>query len=326
MGMGPPRDVSQPDPLVSPGTIRVQVVDGSGDPAQDAEVELITQFQSIELGNSEKSARRPVPPAGEISFSGLDSALRYSYVVRVRSGGALYQVAPFRLGKTGHQVLIHIYPTTSDLRQAFVGFRGLTFVQLREDVFHISAMYRVLNMSNLTYLPRGIDIQLPKDAEAVDVENKVGDAGFERDGDKVRLVGTFPPGHGFRAAESTLGPDGKKVLFAQRVMQPGENEMRRVRMELSGLPVVGPGRWVAAAVAASIGLFGLGLGMRRRAAKTAGDEQEQLLARQVLLQEMKLLELAHSREQIGPRTYEQTRREILLALARLEPVAEQKVS
>lgn len=364
-GNGRAADSSEPSGLVARGTVLVRVVDAQGQPAPGADVELVTKFNSIELGDSERSKHLTVGPTGEVTFPGLDGSIRYNYVVKVKSSGALYQTAPFRLGKTGHQVVSHVYPTTSDIRQAFVGFRGLTFIQLREDVFHVSVMYRVLNMSSYTFLPRDLDIRLPKKAHAIDVETKTGDAGFERHGDLVRLVGTYPPGQkdlqfsfqikndnqadwllemgvpphlaeqrvlvedipgvdlkvaGFGPAESTAGPDGKKVLFAQRVMQPGQTEMKLLRVELSGLPVVGPGRYIAASLASVIGLFGIGAALGRRKINRKSAEAEREEARRVLLEEMKLLELAHSQEQVGPRTYEQTRREILLALARMEVV------
>jgi hypothetical protein len=363
-GAGHNADSSAPDPSLAPQTIVVQVMDGSTQlPAAGAQVELLTVVQNIQHGDSKNLSTKVVGPDGRVTFSGLDTSIRNNYSVRVRNAGARYEVPDFRLGKSGHHVLIHVYPVTSNMREAFVGFRGLTYVQMREDNAHITVMYRVLNMGRRTFLPQGITLHLPKDASALDVESKVGDAGFEKTENGVRLVGTYPPGSrdlqfsfqlknhnqsevgwtmsvpphlaeqrvlvedvpgmelrvpGFEPAEATTGPDGKKVLFAQRVMRPGEGELNELRIELSGLPVIGPGRWIATALAVAIGIFGLVLGLLRGRGKPREDDDQRLIAQQVLLQEMQLLERARAHDQVGPRTYEQTRREIMMALARLE--------
>jgi hypothetical protein len=60
--------------------------------------------------------------------------------------------------------------------------------------------------------------------------------------------------------------------------------------------------------------------MKRRDSETDQGQQRDR-ARDTLLDEMLLLESAHRDGAVGPRTYEETRREILVALARLEPDA-----
>lgn len=367
MGRSRLSDSSQPDPTVPAGTIIVSVVDPEGQPVPNARVELNSLFQSISEGNTDKRTEKVSGPDGSVTFSDLDLALRYSYQVRVNKDGASYELPAFRLTQVGQRMVFHVYQTTSDLKRALVGFRGLTYIQMREDSFHISAMYRVMNMSQQTFLPKDITITLPAGAQAIDVETKVGDAGFMRDGKNVKLVGSFPPGTrdlqfsfqlenqneselhfemgvpphlaeqrilveetpgmelavpGFDHPESTVGPEQKKVIFAQKIMQPGQAEMSSVRVELSGLPTIGPGRWVAVSVAALIALGGVLFALfRSRKQSHEETEQEQNAARDVLLNEMKLLELARSTDKIGPRTYEQTKREIMLALARLESPA-----
>ncbi len=362
MKNGRPQNSSTPDPELPAGTVQVTVLDSQGLPVPGAQVSLTELFQSIDQGNSENVQRESTKANGVVLFDGLKTGLRMSHQVRVESQGAHYEVSAFRLGNTGQAVTIFVYPTTSDIKAAFVGFRGLTYIQMREDFFQVSAMYRVLNMSDKTYLPQGITIQLPQEAQAIDVETKVGDAGFEKAGKQVSLVGTFPPGHkdlqftfqienkneerlffelgspphlaeqrvlveetpgmelsvaGFGATESTAGPDGKQVLFAQKIMRTGEEQLGSIRVELGGLPTIGPGRWFALALAACIGLGGLVLALLRLDPKTASSEAQKDAARQVLLDEMKLLETARKTDKIGPRTYEQTKKEILLALARL---------
>lgn len=367
MGNSRPTDSSQADPTIAARTIVVSVVDPQGQPVQNASVELSSLFQSIGEGNSDKKTVKTTGADGLVTFTDLDQTLRYSYQVRVDQAGANYELPAFRLGQVGQRLLFHVYPTTSDLRQAFVGFRGLTYIQMREDSFHVSAMYRVLNMSQQTYLPKDITIRLPAGAKAVDVETKVGDAGFVQEGNNVKLVGSFPPGNrdlqfsfqlenqnkselhfemgtpphlaeqrvlveetpgmelsvaGFQPSESTFGPEEKKVIFAQKVMQVGQGELSNLSVELSGLPTIGPGRWIALGFAALLAFGGATLALFRSRKQSREEiEQEQIAARKVLLSEIQLLEIALRTEKIGPRTYEQTKREIMLALARLESLS-----
>ena len=364
MNGGPAADGSAPDPNVPPGTVEIEVLDEQNRPALGAEVELVMNVQSIEEGNSQRSTKKPVPPDGKVVFGNLESGLRITYAVRVKSQGGTYDVPAFRLSNVGQKVTVHVFPTTSDINQAFVGFRGLAYVQMREDFFHISAMYRVMNMGRQTFVPNNVTISLPAGAQAVDVQEKAGDAGFEKIGDhKVRLVGTFPPGQrdlqftfqlenqnekelafelgapphlaeqrilvedipgmelsvaGFGPAETTTGPDGKPVLFAQKIMQPGQAELSSMRIELSGLPTVGPGRWMALSLALLVALGGLIMAFLQKNKRSDEQLEQKKVAREVLLREMQLLESARAMDKIGPRTYEQTKREILLALARLE--------
>jgi len=221
----------------------------------------------------------------------------------------------------------------------------------------------VMNMSQTTWLPRGLLLALPEGAEAVDAKARVGDAGFEARGGQVELVGTFPPGQkdvqfsfqvpnensgqisltmdlpphlaelrvlaeqtpnmvldvpGFEPPQSTEGPDGKQVLITGRSMQPGQSELRAVTIELSGLPTVGPGRWFAVALASLLGGGGLAAAARRQKHDRKKESEQLERARRILLEEMRIVEQAQSEGAIGPRTYEQTKREILLSLARLE--------
>lgn len=124
---------------------------------------------------------------------------------------------------------------------------------------------------------------------------------------------------GFAPAESRVGRNEKNVLVARRVLRPGEAQLSEIRIELTGLPVIGPGRWIATFIALGLALLGvLATWMKRRESATEKREQQDK-ARETLLNEMLLLERAHQGGDIGPRTYEETRREILVALARLEP-------
>lgn len=139
---------------------------------------------------------------------------------------------------------------------------------------------------------------------------------------ELRVLSEMIPGlsldvsPGFEAPQIADGPTGKKVLITRRLMQPGQSEISEVKILLGGLPVTGPGRWIAVFIAlgiASMSLIGI---FGQRSSEELLSEKKK--ARETLLKEMLLVERAFEAGDIGPRTFEQTRREILTAIARLE--------
>src|SRR5690606_15548559 len=122
--------------------------------------------------------------------------------------------------------------------------------------------------------------------------------------------------------QETTHENNKKIFVARKTLQAGEPPLSQLKVELRGLPTIGPGRWYASGAALLIGLGGLGLALSRSGQSREESERDRSRARRVLLDEMVLLERAFAAEEIGPRTYEQTKREILLALSRLDTPAE----
>lgn len=358
------RNLSSPASDIPQGQIHVEVLGAQGQPIGGVAVNLRTNFQSISQGNSDDVKTKKADPSGRVVFDGLDNALRYSYGIEVVRDGAKYEVPSFRLQKIGHKVRIYTYPTTSDQLEAFVASRGYAHVQIREDFYRVDVMYRVINAGKKTWIPKGVRIDLPDHAQAVDTAQRKGDTGFKEDAGDVILDGSYPPGNndvqfsfqiptentetlafqmgvmphlldltvlaqeapgmtlkvpGFEATESRPGPDGKPALFTGKNLRTVTTPLESITIELGGLPVVGPGRWIAAAFALLLALGALLFSGSRKDEKNSEVEEEKNEARRVLLDEMALLESAKGSGEIGPRTYEQTRREILMALARLEP-------
>jgi hypothetical protein len=126
---------------------------------------------------------------------------------------------------------------------------------------------------------------------------------------------------GFEPAESRVGRNNKKVLVTRRLMRPGEGTLSEVQIELSGLPVIGPGRWIAVLLALCMALSGFAAAWLRGKKSHQELDAQKDKAREALLSEMLLLEQAHQSGDLGPRTYEQTKQVIIAALARLEPEA-----
>jgi hypothetical protein len=125
---------------------------------------------------------------------------------------------------------------------------------------------------------------------------------------------------GFPDAEPMQGQDGSKLLVTGRRLTRGDPAMQSVEITLDNLPVPSLGRWyavVAAVCIALLGLFQALRGNRSPARRTArADEAEQ--AEGLVLDELVALERLRRDERIGPRTYEETRVELLEALARLQ--------
>ena len=123
---------------------------------------------------------------------------------------------------------------------------------------------------------------------------------------------------GFPAAQRA-DRSGRKVLMTKKQSAGPGDEMQTVEITLSGLPVPGPGRWVAAALAASTVIGGVWFFTRKRDERVLPDDTRQDLeeAKNALLDEIVSLERAHKKGDIGPKTYEKVRNALLDALARI---------
>ncbi len=99
-------------------------------------------------------------------------------------------------------------------------------------------------------------------------------------------------------------------------MRPDDARLTSLAIGIHDLPTAGPGKWIASFLAA----FGIAAGLflasveRKRPGKPR--DRDVRRARGALLEELLGLERAHTTGQVGPRTYERARRELLEALAR----------
>ena len=129
---------------------------------------------------------------------------------------------------------------------------------------------------------------------------------------KMRLeVDGFPP------SQSHKDNQGQNLLVTEKQLASGES-LTSIHLALRDLPTPGPARWIATATAACAVLIGLVFaanGSKRRTGATgrAGDAKS---ARKQLLAELEELERAHSSGDVGPKTYERARRELIDAIAR----------
>jgi hypothetical protein len=119
-------------------------------------------------------------------------------------------------------------------------------------------------------------------------------------------VADFPP------AQVLRNSTGQPFLVTEIRMRPDE-KLQSARITLHDLPTPGPGRLIATTVAS----FAVGMGLflaflrQKRSSGDTGPEH----ARSSLLEELARLEDAHEVGDVGVRTYERARRELIDALA-----------
>jgi hypothetical protein len=113
---------------------------------------------------------------------------------------------------------------------------------------------------------------------------------------------------------------GLKFLVTERQLRPDDAKLTRLSIGIHGLPTPGPARLIATLMAASAVAFGLRFAFVRPPSPSAGDPKTPLLdasiARSTLLAELTELERARATGDVGPKTYERARNEIIDALAR----------
>lgn len=362
------QDSSEPSPDLPRGTVVVKLVDPSGKELPGRPVHLGIVRQTVAEGESRDTKEAITDAEGKARFDGLSFGSRYNYRASVRSDPAEYASEPFSLREDfGQNVVMHVYPVTSDIKKAMIGSRGFIVIEPKDDIFQIQMMFRIFNVGSITWVPNDVVIELPRNAKAFNAEEGMNDTRFVQDGDtSARLVGTFKPGQhdvnfrfqvpnehepsaeinigsllphmaelqvmveaakgmsmdvaGMGPAQPDLADNGQRMLATGRQLKAGEPEMRDVSIRLSGIPVPGPGRWYAAVLALLLAGGGVYVTARSATEKGSGGPapKDVTQAREVLLKELVALEAARKQEKIGPRTYDQARRALIGALARLE--------
>jgi hypothetical protein len=119
---------------------------------------------------------------------------------------------------------------------------------------------------------------------------------------------------GFPDAEPRTDAQGERILITERQLRRDEAPLTRVHVDLHDLPTPGPGRVIATLLAGLSVLAGLGYAFSSRKTETSGEPSKEERAR--LLEELEELELARRGGEIGPKTHERRRRELIDAIAR----------
>jgi hypothetical protein len=118
----------------------------------------------------------------------------------------------------------------------------------------------------------------------------------------------------FPAPELRHDDQGQSFLVTERRLRPDDARLSSLSIGIHDLPTSGPGRVIAtllAGCAVGAGLLLAAMGRRTGSGRSSDVKR----ARDMLLEELEGLERAHTGGQVGPRTYERARRELLEALA-----------
>lgn len=119
---------------------------------------------------------------------------------------------------------------------------------------------------------------------------------------------------GFPSADPMMDPQGQRVLQTERVISQSEAPIRKLHISISNLPTEGPAKIVVTALAAVLVLGVIGWAVRLQGERQKGPSKKE--ARSRLLEELEELERAKESGEVGPKTYERARRELIDALAR----------
>lgn len=360
----PLADTSVEDPQLPPGSIAVDIRDPEDKPIASEPVSLGILVQSVAKGDGRSHRAQTTDDAGRAVFSQLDMGSGIAYRVTVVKDGATFAATPFQLpqGKA-MRVVLHVYPVTRDIRQAFIGFEAIVYAEIRDDRIQFEQALRVYNLGKVAWVPDDLIMALPDGFTALTSQQSMSDQGVEPvDKRGARLKGTFAPGQhvieyrwqipwsndrnvvvdvglppqvavvrvmaaasqemrlevdGLPRAESRADNQGQNILITERRMNRGEDALTHVRINLKDLPTAGNAKYFASG-AAALAVFGglffaFGTGRHRTPAARLGDAKS---ARKQLLADLEGLERARRAGDVGPKSYERARREIIDAIAR----------
>jgi len=360
------QDVSEASPSVEPGAISATIVDERGAPVAGIPVRLGVLFQKVAEGESRSESFTQAGADGTAKFVGLAHGSDHAYRVTVQRGAAVYSSPPFNLRQDmGQRVLLHVYPSTSNIEAAMVGMRGYLYIETRDDVFQCEALFRVFNVGGVTWVPDNVVIRLPQGFKAFKAQEGMTDVRAELvEGVGAKLKGTFSPGQnevsfrfqvpknvedtavfrmglpphvaemrviaeasstmnldveGFDRPVPTTNNNGQRVLVAVKQLRRRDEEIKGFVATLSGIPVPGPGRWVAVLLALAFGVGGVFAARGAFDDVSAGKNEllDKKKARELLLRELVALEAARRAKRIGPRSYQQSHEHLVDAIARL---------
>ncbi len=126
---------------------------------------------------------------------------------------------------------------------------------------------------------------------------------------EMKLVAT-----GFPEAEPRTDAQGERILVTEKQMRRNDPPLAHVHVELRDLPAPGPGRIIATLLAGLGVLAGIGYAFSSKKVAVPAEATKDERAR--LLLDLEELERAHRTGDIGPKTYERARRELIDAIAR----------
>ncbi|MBX3258976.1 MAG: carboxypeptidase regulatory-like domain-containing protein [Labilithrix sp.] len=258
--------------------------------------------------------------------------------------------------KTGMRAILHVYPVVESIEQALVVCQSVLYAEVKDDRIQVQQAFKIYNFGKNAWVPKDLVVSLPETFTAFTTQQGMSDVGVDAVPKKgVRIHGTFGPGQhmlefrwqlpysgeaevrfdvgmpprmaasrviapaskdmtlevpDFPPPQSTSDGMGQRALITEKQLRKEDAALTAVTVVIRGLPTEGPAKVIATLLAGGGLLVGLVLG----AQKPSGRERKK--ERQRLLDELEQLERARLAEEVGPKTYERARRELLDALTR----------
>jgi hypothetical protein len=114
---------------------------------------------------------------------------------------------------------------------------------------------------------------------------------------------------GFPSPQPQTDGQGQRILITELQLKREDKPVTSVTVAVRGLPTTGPGRWIATFLAFGGLAYGVVLGAKKPA---KGDRKKE---RGRLLDDLEALERTHAAGDVGPKTYERARRDLIDEIA-----------
>ncbi len=258
--------------------------------------------------------------------------------------------------KSGMRVLLHVFPVTNDVSQTLVVSQSMLYTEVKDDRIQIQEAFKIYNFGRNAWVPKDFVVPLPPEFTAFATQQGMTDVGVDAVPKKgVRLRGTFTPGQhviefkwqlpysgeadvkmdvgmtpnlaasriiapaskgmsldvtGFDPPRSSTDGMGQRALVAEKQWKRDDAPMKSIAISLHGLPTEGPGKVIATFLALCGVAVGVVLGRKKSPPRDTKSERRQLL------EALAGLEAGHRAGEIGPKTYERGRRELVDDIAR----------
>lgn len=353
----PPEDGTADAPQLPNGTLEIAILDSSNKPMPGAQLTLGILQNSVAKGESRKRVVQTAGADGVARFDRLEGGSTMAYRPMVLRDGATFSMMPFRMPeKGGVRGVIHVYPVTSDIKEALVVGQSMIYTEVKDDRIQIQQAFKIYNFGKSAWIPKDLIVPLPESFTAFTAQQGMTDIAAEavpKQG--VRITGTFPPGQhvvefrwqlpyagesevrfdvgmtpnmaasrviapaskdmrlevpGFPPPQASTDAQGQRALITERQLTREETALKSVTVVISGLPTEGPGKLVATFLSAGGLVIGLVLGSRKPQTRERKAERARLLA------DLEALERAKLAGDVGPKTYERARRELVDEIAR----------
>jgi hypothetical protein len=266
----------------------------------------------------------------------------------------------------GMRALLHVYPVDASIDKTILVTQATLHSEVKDDRIQIHEAYRIYNVGRTAWMPADVVIPLPAEFTAFSAQQGMSDIGVDAIPKRgIRLHGTFAPGQhviefqwqlpytgdpevrfdvgmpphlasaqvrapagrqmtlevdGFPGAQSHVDGAGQRLLITERDMMRDEKPLSTVHVKIGGLPTEGSAKILATLLAAGAMAIGLVFGTKKPFAPDSKAMRTKVLA------DIEGLEHAHRAGDIGPKTYERARRELMDALARTFALAPKKKS